>query len=334
MFPPPLKHAGPIDTESTNVREPRGSVTCDDVNPTSDPGRIPVQIGKLFHLTMLVDDLKGPDDFFNSVFSPMCTMRGYSSHWHRHAAMYIIAETSIEPMHVLPPLKGEVPTSWYRFMERYGPRIHNLAFYVDDPDELADRLQAAGVRTTRAGTGTTVFAHPKDTPGMLEFSPTAGSMMLPEPRFMRSWDTFRREYWPNHPLGLERMSHVSILIRDLDQATAFYTDVLDARPLPKATATIEDTVSHYLLVGEDTVVELAQPVSATSAAGRELQDVGEGAVAVTFKLRDIPAAERYLRTKEAPIATVKDQTITLDPNATWGVQFRFSSSALPGDPRS
>ena len=64
------------------------------------------RIGKLFHLTPLVDDLGDAEYFFNSVFSPLCMMRNYSEHWHRHAAIYIIAETSIEPMHCLGPRAG------------------------------------------------------------------------------------------------------------------------------------------------------------------------------------------------------------------------------------
>ena len=58
-------------------------------------------------------------------------------------------------MHVLPPREGEVATSWYRFMERHGPRVHNLAFYVDDYETLVRRLEDAGVRTTMAGTDAT-----------------------------------------------------------------------------------------------------------------------------------------------------------------------------------
>src|SRR5579862_4534078 len=88
-----------------------------------------VRIGKLFHLTMLVDEFDRPQRFFNGVFSPICVMHGYSSHWNRDAAIYIIAETSIEPMHVFPPKGDEPATSWFRFMDRYGPRVHNLAFF-------------------------------------------------------------------------------------------------------------------------------------------------------------------------------------------------------------
>ena len=60
------------------------------------------RIGKLFHLTLLVDSLGNAEYFFNRVFSPLCMMRNWSDHWYRHAAIYIIGETSIEPMECLP----------------------------------------------------------------------------------------------------------------------------------------------------------------------------------------------------------------------------------------
>ena len=88
------------------------------------------RIGKLFHLTPLVDSLADAEFFFNTVFSPLCMMRNYSDHWHRDAAIYVIGETSIEPMHCFPG-PGPVATSWYRYAEKFGPRVHNIAFYVE-----------------------------------------------------------------------------------------------------------------------------------------------------------------------------------------------------------
>ena len=206
------------------------------------------RIGKLFHLTPLVDSLPDAEFFFNAVFSPLCMMRNYSSHWHRHAAIYIIGETSIEPMHCLPPRPGDEATSWFRYADRFGPRVHNMAFYVDDLDDLAQRLEAAGVRITDAGSGTTVFCHPKDTPGMLEFHPAAGGHWeqtrspLPRPSGRRSATRTGR----NHPLGLQRMSHITVVVDDLAAAEKFYVEVLDAVPLPDQAATIEGGTARHV----------------------------------------------------------------------------------------
>lgn len=295
-----------------------------------------MKLGKLFHLTMLVDDLAGPELFFNSVFSPLCMMRGYSSHWHRHAAIYIIGETSIEPMHVLPPEPGQVGTSWYRFMDRHGPRIHNLAFYVDDLDELGQRLTAAGIRTTDGGGGA-LFAHPKDTPGMVEFhTPSTPGFASMDPRFSTGWQGFRDDYWPRrHGLGLQRTSHVTILVRDVGQATDFYAGVLDGTCLPAQRSRIDGVDSEFVLLGEDTVVELARPRDDSSSLGRELAAVGEGPIGVTFLVADIDQAAAHLeRAEAAPVAEVSDRDIVLDRSQTWGVEWRFTDEILVDDPRA
>ena len=100
--------------------------------------------------------------------------------------------------------------------------------------------QAAGVRITDAGSGTTVFCHPKDTPGMLEFHPAtrrpvgAGRPPLPA----------RVELVPPTRTGRStrsaalRMSHITVVTGDLDAAEQLYVDVLDAQPLPEQAATV------------------------------------------------------------------------------------------------
>ena len=293
-----------------------------------------MRIGKLFHLTLLVDDLAGPERFFNGIFSPMCTMHGYSAHWHRHAAIYVIAETAIEPMHVLPPEPGDAATSWYRLMERFGPRIHNMAFYVDGSEELRGRLTAAGVRITEGGTASTVFTHPKDTPGMLEFHVPTGEG-LPDPRWSPHWPAFRDDYWPRrHPLGLERLSHITVAVRDSSAARDFYVSVLDAVELEERTPSEPGGEARYVLVGEDTVVELLQPGDPSGATGRALQTVGECITGATFKVADLDRAERHLRRLEAPILSIGDHRIEIDRDRTWGAVYRFTDLALAGDSRS
>lgn len=294
-----------------------------------------MRIGKLFHLTMLVDDLAGPEAFFNSVFSPLCSMRGYSAHWHRHAAIYTIAETAIEPMHVLPPEPGHDATSWFRYLDRFGPRIHNMAFYADDLGELEQRFIRAGIRVTDGGAPGTLFAHPKDTPGMVEFhTPGPDAFLAMDPRFSDSWSAFSDDYWPHrHPLGLERLSHITVLVNDVAAACDFYASLLDATELSHRRSHHTEVESRFVLVGEDTVLELAQPLDRAGDLGQELTRVGQGPVGVTFKVRDLSQATAHLERHEAPIGSV-DGAVLLDRAQTWGVEFRFTDEGLDGDPRA
>jgi catechol 2,3-dioxygenase-like lactoylglutathione lyase family enzyme len=293
------------------------------------------RLGKMFHLTPLVDDLGAAEFFFNTVFSPLCMMRNYSEHWHRHAAIYVIAETSIEPMQCLPPGPGQEATSWFRYADKFGARVHNMAFYCNDLDDLRQRLEAAGVRCTDAGSGNTLFCHPKDTPGMLEFHPSEGFWEGLDPRFRPEWGAFRDAFWAqNHPLGLQRISHVTVVVEDLPAAEKFYVDVLDAVPLPDQAATIPGGVARHVVVGEDTIIELLAPGDGDSVAARDLARVGPSVTGITMTVKDVQEAAGWLERLGETVAEVTDHEIRLDVDRTWGCEYRFTDRVLVGDPRA
>ncbi|MDQ1431139.1 MAG: hypothetical protein QOF40_1741, partial [Actinomycetota bacterium] len=250
------------------------------------------------------------------------------------AAIYIIAETSIEPMQCLPPGPGQEATSWFRYADKFGPRVHNMAFYCNDLEDLGKRLEAAGVRYTDAGSGNTLFCHPKDTPGMLEFHPSEGFWEGLDPRFRPEWGAFRDAFWAqNHPLGLQRISHVTVVVDDLPAAEKFYVDVLDAVPLPDQAATIPGGAARHVVVGEDTIVELLAPGDDDSVAARDLARVGPSVTGITMTIKDVPAAAEWLERLGQAVAEVTEHEIRLDVARTWGCEYRFTDRVLVGDPR-
>ncbi|HLN16272.1 MAG TPA: VOC family protein [Acidimicrobiales bacterium] len=290
-----------------------------------------LRIGKLFHLTPLVDDLDGAVEFFTSVFAPLVYYRGYAAHWHREASLMAIADSIIEPLLPLPPADGAVGTSWFRYMESFGPRVHNVAIYCDDLESLAARLDERGVRYTDAGVSTTLFIHPKDSPGMLEFSTSTWSQSG-DPRFSPRWDDFARDYWAHRlPLGLERLSHITTVVRDRDAAREFYTGALDAVVLPEQPG-IDAATSHFVVVGEGVVFELAEP-SGPGRPADELERCGEGVIGVTFKVRDLDAARTYLANREAGEIHEGPGRLSFDASRTWGCEYAFGDRALEGDRR-
>jgi hypothetical protein len=292
------------------------------------------RIGKLFHLTPLVDELPAAELFFNSVFSPFCMMRGYAPlPLHRDAAIYVIGSASIEPMQCHGPGEGERGTSWYRYVQKNGPRVHNTAFYVDDTAALRQRFEQIGVRTTDGGMPGTVFAHPKDTPGMLEFS-APDHWRATDPRFSEHWDAFAADYWARHPLGLTRLSHITTVVHDQEAARKFFVDVLDAVALDDQAASVPDAEAGFVLVGEDTVMEVAHPTDPSSPLGQVLQTVGEVVTHVTFTVGDVDRAATFLERAPVDTASRTDHMIVLDAAQTWNTEFRFTDRVLAGDPRA
>jgi hypothetical protein len=288
-------------------------------------------IGKVFHYTPLVDDLDAAERFFTTFFAPHCFYRGYSPHWNRSAAMYAISEFIVEPMQPHPPVPPAPASSWYRFMERNGPRVLNIGFYATDLPSLAEAFDRHGIRTTAAGNAATLFTHPKDFPGVLEFF-DSGAAGLPDPRRGATWNS---DYWRTvHPLGLEHPSHITVVVRDRARAAALYTGALGSVELPEQPSRIEGARSTFVTVGPEVVIELAEPVDPDCPLAADLDEVGESICGMTFAVGDLTRALDHLTKNNAPVVTCADGTIQLDRAETFGSDYAFTDRPLIGDPRT
>src|SRR5262245_56368196 len=103
------------------------------------------------------------------------------------------------------------------------------------------------------------------------------------------------ERWRQRPLGIERTSSIGIVVSDIMKARRLYCDVLDGTLIHEEVAGTKR--STFVSIGEDTVVELAEPLSPDSVEGRELAKNGEGIYSLTFKTNDLQRARDFLRSK-------------------------------------
>jgi catechol 2,3-dioxygenase-like lactoylglutathione lyase family enzyme len=174
-----------------------------------------------------------------------------------------------------------------------------------------------------------LFTHPKDTGTQLEFYP---HVMPSDPRFAPGWDG---EWWAaNHPLGLRRLAYATLVVRDMDRAVDMYVGGLGGKLLYEDTSVLTGTRNVYVLIGADTIVELASPASGDSLAGQDLVAYGDMLHAVAFRVNSLPAAEKHLAGKGIGVIARDDHTIVADPQKTFGAPFRFTTWDVPGDPRN
>ncbi len=295
-----------------------------------------MEIKKLYHLTLLVEDLPQAEAFYAQVFSPLCFMRGYAPFpLHRDAALLAIADTVIEPMQPLPPETDQKATSIYRFLERFGPRVHSLALLVSGAEELAARFEAAGVHWTDGGLDHHVFPHPKDFPGLLEladFGDHLERFSLADPRLRSQYD---QAYWRDaHPLGIVCTSHYTLVVRDHDEAAGRYIDLLDAERLPHQPSGTPGARSAYVALHDGTVIELAEPIDDSCPFADDLTKVGETWCGLTFRVVDTGSVVAYLDRLGVPIQSNDGQTVVLDRAHTFQVHHAFTSAALVGDPKT
>ena len=94
---------------------------------------------------------------------------------------------------------------------------------------------------------------------------------------------------PEHVLGIGRIDHIAIVVRDLEAALDFYRDGLGL-PLEKVLAIESDRVRiGFLSIGE-AKIELVEPTDGTTGVARFLEAKGEGFHHVCLEVPDIQVA--------------------------------------------
>ncbi len=268
----------------------------------------------------------------------------YSAMEKRDASLVAIGNCIIEPMAPSKNVEGWDVMPVGRFWKKFGSHWHSLAWYCTETGAIWDQLVPRGVRMVTDGgnpldglpTGErsatsngSLFTHPKDTGTQLEFYP---HVMPSDPRFAPGWDG---EWWAaNHPLGLRRLAYATLVVRDMDRAVDMYVGGLGGKLLHEDTSALTGTRNVYVLIGADTIVELASPASGDSLAGQDLGAYGDMLHAVAFRVNSLPAAEKHLAGKGIGVVARDDHTIVADPQKTFGAPFRFTTWDVPGDPRN
>jgi catechol 2,3-dioxygenase-like lactoylglutathione lyase family enzyme len=286
-------------------------------------------IGRLYHVIHIVDDLDAAQSFYGSVFPlETYTDHEWSDYDKRLASLSIITDNFV--VEVIQPSRAEedLEFSLPKFATRFGSRLHSMAWYSDDVPALAGRFRAAGIRVLDGGYGT-IFTHPKDTFGQLQFQTGPPEVPVPDPRLVPGWTLSSASV--EHPLGLLRASQVTTMVSDLDAATKVYEGPLDGRLLDEHE---DDDARHaYFLVGTDTIVDLAEPVRAGTALYDDLERNGQLPHSFTMLVRDLDAAHRHLAEAGVPTVGVDESTVLIDPSVSFGARIALTSEPVPGDPR-
>ena len=297
-------------------------------------------IRELFHFMHLVDDFDPVHDRYEKLLAPQdWGPKSWSDFDKRWATLANVGPDFV--LEVMEPSKdpADLGSPLPRFHARHGNHLHSFAWYVDrdDMQRLMETIAGLGVRVLtpypvsdpEAGVGT-FFTHPKDTFGQLEFSALSEREDNRDLHLRADWtgDFWRDEF----PLGLERTSHLTLVVRDIEAAKTFYAKGLDAPAFYEEDG--HDRLSAYCFVGTETVVELAQPKSADSWIGSDLAGHGDIPHAMTFKVADLGRAEEHVTGLGIAIAWRSDDTIVLDPADMANAVVGFTVRELPGDPRS
>ena len=294
------------------------------------------KIGKAFHLLHVVEYLDAADGWYDDVFAVRRFVRNSMKAAMRKASLVLIADFVMEPAQPLRHMQGWEKSALGRFYSRSGQHFHSMAWYVDDLAETCARLTERKIRlfdmvgnavTAPSPRDGAIWTHPQDTHAAFEFA--AVPKFFIDPRLQPGWSIdYSRDH---HPLGIERASHLTVLFRDLTEAPAVYQHALGGTLIHEAEVPGRKR-SLYYAVGEDTIIEAAQPLSPTSPEGLDLARVGEGIYSVTFKTRNLQRAAEHLLSKGQRF-TEEGDSLVLDSNQAFGMMIGLSETDIPNRPR-
>jgi catechol 2,3-dioxygenase-like lactoylglutathione lyase family enzyme len=221
------------------------------------------------------------------------------------------------------------PTAPGRFRERFGQRLHSLALYVDEPEDLISHLRSQGLRLTGSdgkelrNPQDEIWTQPRETPILFEFFQPRTSMndpRLEEP----DWSS---TYWRDkHPLGITGACF-TVVTADLDAATKFFVESLPGKVVEQHTVAEYGTRSVFVALSDEVMIEVAEPSGADTAAGRDLAQRATFH-AVTFQVADFERAAGHVESKGVRTDRPGPGHLVLEPEDCFGVRFRLTDRAI------
>lgn len=296
-----------------------------------------------FHLMHMVDDFDEAEALFVRVFDPDVFMaKSWSDLDKRWASLARIGPDFVIEIMEASTDDADAHLPIPKFVHRFGHRLHSFSWYIapEDVAPMFRRLRSQGIRVAGpAGLLADdiadedlppfIFTHARDTYGQIElWSPPPGST-LDDPLFDPTWDHAR---WSDaHPLGIMRTAHMTNAVDDLERAKRVFGEVLGGTVFHETSDASSERA--YVLVGVDTVIELARPIDPTSRLARDMAANGPLPHMATFRVRDLAAACAHLERCGVSIGDRSDDTVVVDPTTMFGALLAFTTADLPGDPR-
>ncbi|PXX01650.1 VOC family protein [Mycolicibacterium moriokaense] len=303
-----------------------------------------MEIGDLFHVVHVVDDLPGAEAWYDAVFCPTYMFRRHESDLdHRTASLMLVADYPAEPMTPHADPAGTTGTIG-KFRRRFGQRLHSLAWYCDSVAEGFERFRSFGLRVAGDGgavlneppTRGGIYTHPRDTFGLIELmeprvggrggAPVGDSLgKCYDPRLTGDHDA---SWWTHsHPLGIRRTSHITVLVDDLDRAVRLYETTLDGNTFHQSSSPL----AAFVAVGPSSVVELRCPQPGTPQA-HALTSEGAMIWSTTFLVDDLDAASQHLA--DVGVAAQRGEgEVAVAPDQAYGARYSFTATVTRGDPR-
>jgi methylmalonyl-CoA/ethylmalonyl-CoA epimerase len=123
----------------------------------------------------------------------------------------------------------------------------------------------------------------------------------------------------------EKLDHIGIAVKDLDQAMKLYRDAFGIEPSVVYESSYTKAKIAFFPIGE-VRIELIQPVDPDSVVARFLEKKGEGIQHIAYKVKDVDGSLRDLEKRGVQLIDKKSRQVRenervgfLHPKSTNGV---------------
>ncbi|MBV9711352.1 MAG: methylmalonyl-CoA epimerase [Ktedonobacteraceae bacterium] len=135
----------------------------------------------------------------------------------------------------------------------------------------------------------------------------------------------------------KRIDHVAIIVRNIEQALAFYRDTLGIMPREIKDMPSEQVRIAFLPMGGPggSEIELIEPTTPDSSLTKYLEKRGEGLHHICLEVENIDAALQEMKDREAPVLdeqpriAAEGRAIFLHPKGTNGVLLELIEKKSP-----
>ena len=296
-------------------------------------------LGSMIHVVHMTDDVPALNKFYDEVFSGLMYLGvdepNYLPVEDRWAGLLVISDLCIETM--APADQGKVQLPVAKFYSKYGKHLHSVGYAVDDLKGLGLHLQDKGLYIGKPGGGKLTpedevmyfYPSPKDTYGLMV--ECCDFEMRGDPRLEETWSS-QVKFWDQvHPLGIRRLSSVTLGVRDLEAAVARYVEIFEVVPVD-AGVDEHDGANYQIVQMGDCLLKIAEPTDPNSALGQHVAKWGNMIYALTFQVHDLAAVEGWLNSKNVKTQRLTDDLVAADPEDCFGAPYFFTTRAVPNDP--
>ncbi|MDO9484689.1 MAG: hypothetical protein Q7K25_01300 [Actinomycetota bacterium] len=295
-------------------------------------------LGSMIHTIHMSDDVNKLNDFYRNVLGGFAFMGidelNFLPNEDRWASLLMVSSVCIETMAPNTPVNPNFPVG--KFYSKFGQHLHSVGYAVDDLPGIAARMIEKGIYIGAPGGGKIekleegtmyFYPSPRDTAGlMVELC----AFEMSDPSSQDTWTELERLF-AQHPMTYDRFNYITLGVRDLDAAINTYVDIMQA--IPVAEGIDDEQGFKYMTVHiGDSLLQLAQPLEADSDLGKHVEKYGNFIYSLTWKIRDIDSAEKWLNSKGVRTTRPRANLLATNPEDSLDAPLFFTTEVLPGDP--